>query len=253
MHPFWQGEGSGWDGPRRDFVREAERNLRLTLDWSHGEPGAAESLLGAMQADPAQLVRLVDFALHNITIGYALMDCEGAAGDLDRILRESGAAWEVVVIRRPLQYSLQRRVDATTSAALDRLSSEGTPEAKHLAEARRRAFGQSPDPGKAYDEAVKAVEAVVVPVVLPNDPKATLGKAIGEMRNDPVRWSCTFTRPTSTGDPIDTVIGMLDLLWKNETERHAPVTPITQEQAESAVHLALTLVQMFRTGAIARR
>jgi hypothetical protein len=45
---------------------------------------------------------------------------------------------------------------------------------------------------------------------------------------------------------------MLDMLWKNETERHSPVTPITQEQAESAVHVALSLVQLFRSGVVVR-
>jgi hypothetical protein len=47
------------------------------------------------------------------------------------------------------------------------------------------------------------------------------------------------------------VIQMLDMLWKNQTgsPRCAPaqpVEPITQEQAELAVNLALTLVQLFR-------
>lgn len=49
---------------------------------------------------------------------------------------------------------------------------------------------------------------------------------------------------------------MLDLLWKNQTDRHetgqAPVA-ITQRQAEVAVNVALAVVPIFRDGAVKRR
>jgi hypothetical protein len=236
------------------FIREAERNLRLRLNWSYGERSATESMFAAMERDPELLVRVFDFALRNIRIGYFPNACEDAALSLDQILHESGSVWCVRGDRRRLQYHLERRIDATSSAALTSLASTTSPDARHLAEARRWAFGQHPNPGKAYDEAVKAVEAVAIPTVLPSDPSATLGKAIGELRNDPAKWACTLTRPTKDGkNPVEVVIAMLDMLWKNETERHAPVVPITQEQAETAVHVAIPLVQMFRSGAIKKR
>jgi hypothetical protein len=251
LRPFFHGEGASFDQPKRNFLREAERNLRLRLDWRYGEQHAIESLLTEVEHDPELQVRLFDFAVRNIRIGYMPFACEDAALDLDQILRESGSVWCVGGDRRRLQYHLERRIDATSSDALSSLASDGTPDARHLAEARRWAFGQHPNPGKAYDEAVKAVEAVAIPAVLPNDPIATLGKAIGELRNDPTKWTCTFTRSTKDGkDPVEVVIAMLDMLWRNETERHAPVVPITQDQAESAVHVAIPLVQMFRSGAL---
>jgi hypothetical protein len=254
LGPFFHGGGAAFDRPKRDFLREAERNLRLQLDWRYGEQGALESLASALEPDPELHVRLFDFALRNITIGYLPRDCEDAAQNLNQILHESGSVWCVRGEGRWDRYHLERRIDATSSAALSSLASDGTPDARHLAEARRWAFGQHPNPGKAYDEAVKAVEAVAIPTVLPNDPVATLGKAIGELRSDPTKWTCTFTRPTKDGmDPVEVVLAMLDMLWKNETERHAPVVPITQEQAETAVHVAIPLVQMFRSGAIRKR
>jgi hypothetical protein len=48
---------------------------------------------------------------------------------------------------------------------------------------------------------------------------------------------------------------MLDLLWKSQLDRHG--TPdetvplsVSLEEAEATLHLALTLVHWFRTGAI---
>jgi hypothetical protein len=35
---------------------------------------------------------------------------------------------------------------------------------------------------------VKAVEAAAIPLVLPNDTLATLGKLLGEMRDHPAKW-----------------------------------------------------------------
>jgi hypothetical protein len=45
--------------------------------------------------------------------------------------------------------------------------------------------------------------------------------------------------------PIEALTYLAALLWVNQTDRHAPVQPIQQAQAEMAVHLALTLVQVF--------
>jgi hypothetical protein len=97
--------------------------------------------------------------------------------------------------------------------------------------------------------------------VIPNDPIGTLGKAIGILRNDPSKWKLTLTEKagarTAPIASIDVLILMLDLLWRNQTDRHAsgddrPARPISQQQAEFAVHLALPLVQVFVTGAVSR-
>jgi hypothetical protein len=175
-----------------------------------------------MQDDPALFVRVVDFALQNITFGYQVNECEGRAKELDRFLRETGAVWEVREVPNRLDFSLARRMDTTTSAVLDSLATEGADDARHLTEARKYVFGEKPQPDKAYDEAVKAVEAASIPVVLPKDSTATLGKVIRTMRDSPTKWSCTFSEPTAKGQsPVEVVIAMMDLLWKNDTDRHA--------------------------------
>lgn len=61
----------------------------------------------------------------------------------------------------------------------------------------------------------------------------------------------------SSGAPADIgpLVAMLRLLWQGQTDRHGgstPTIPVTAEAAEAAVHLAVTLVQWFQSGAIRR-
>ena len=96
--------------------------------------------------------------------------------------------------------------------------------------------------------AIKAVEAAARPVVIPKDKLATLGKMIAAIRDKPQKWE------TVIGE-VDTVRIMMDTIWKDQVDRHGtddPKRPLTvkQPEAEVAVQFAVTLVQLFRTGAI---
>ena len=51
---------------------------------------------------------------------------------------------------------------------------------------------------------------------------------------------------------------MLDLVWKGQRDRHGDPDPhaplsVTQEQAEAAVQLAVTVVQWFTAGVVTTR
>ena len=86
--------------------------------------------------------------------------------------------------------------------------------------------------------------------MIPDDPKATLGKAIGAMKAKPEKWV------TEIGN-VDTVLRMLESVWQSQSDRHGtnevtrPLN-VTQQEAEAALHLALALVHLFRTQAIRR-
>jgi hypothetical protein len=58
----------------------------------------------------------------------------------------------------------------------------------------------------------------------------------------------------SSGAPADIgpLVAMLRLLWQGQTDRHGGSTPTIPVTAEAAVHLAVTLVQRFQSGAIRR-
>ena len=56
---------------------------------------------------------------------------------------------------------------------------------KHLAPAWREVHGRNPSPSEAYREAVRAVESVAIPVVSPNNQRATLGTVIADVKQKP--------------------------------------------------------------------
>ena len=75
---------------------------------------------------------------------------------------------------------------------------------------------------------------------------------IGQLRANPQKYTVVFSRDASpakgtTLSPLEVVIALADSLWSNQTDRHAPIVPITQTQAELAVHMAVTLVHTFRS------
>jgi hypothetical protein len=260
LMPFVQRQGQAADPyyQGRDFLREVERNLRQPLNWRNGDDGAWRSLVARVADNPSLLVDIVDFALRNMLLGSYPSNCDALAAELNRALHEAGTGWRVALIEGTVNYRLERRTDPAALDAMTRITREQSREAAHLSAAWDAAYGRNPNPSRAYSEAIKAVEEVAIPVVLPNDTSATLGKVIGALRSTAAGWESSFIRDTKLPSgtlvtPIEVVIAMLDLLWVNQTDRHAPIEPISQSRAESAVHTALGLVGIFRSGSISKR
>lgn len=248
--------------PSTAFVMLVERQLQITVDWSRNERGAIENLAARMEADEELFLSVLGLAIENVNLGYNFQEQDEALADLVRILTEAGSVWRLDIQRvetgedwmghrmyRDIR-SLQRRTAEETANAVERVAQRASGAAPHLTNAWNHTFGRNPDPGRAYSEAVKAVEAAAIPVVSPNNAKATLGTVIGQLRTTPQKWQVAMTRDLllpngGAMSPLEVVTNMADLLWRNQTDRHAPIQPITQEQAEMAVHLALTLVHIF--------
>jgi len=264
MEPFFFGHGPSAEGgfygggrSQRSFAREIERTCQLPgLPWHQGDVAVANAIWAAMYQDRALAVRVIDYALGDPWMGYDAQGMGAAVPEFDNALRQAGANY-IVVHPNPQrsEFALEKRVSSPTAATMSAATATPGNASEHLGKARRAAFGQEPDPSKAYWEAVKAVEAAAIPVVTPNDPTATLGKILGELRNNPQKFSMVFARDASLGKgtmltPLEVVIALADLLWKNQTDKHGtpePPVPITQGQAEVAVPIAVTLVEMFRS------
>ncbi|MGW1956113.1 hypothetical protein ACWCPI_25760 [Streptomyces sp. NPDC001920] len=167
---------------------------------------------------------------------------------LDEMLMDAGSAFEVDWRQR----CLQRRVDATvTTAAEQAMSMDG---GSHLQASWAATYGRHPDASKAYDEAIRAVEAAAIPIVLPNDTKATLGKVLAHFTQASDKWELAIEGPD--GGAIAPLTEMISLLWKGHVARHAgspTFRPQHQDEAQMAVHLAATLVHWFTTGAVRLR
>ena len=109
-----------------------------------------------------------------------------------------------------------------------------------------------PDFGKAYSGFIKAVEAAAYGMIEPNNSKATLGTMLGHMRSYPNHFCPLLPAP---GIAPAAVIGMMTALWEGQTSRHGgqqPTRPETSQEAYAAAHLAVVLVQWFRSGTVRR-
>jgi hypothetical protein len=111
-----------------------------------------------------------------------------------------------------------------------------------------------PDSSDAWDHAIKAVEAVLIPIVCPKKDK---GDAWQRCRPAEIR---TARMEVGAGQPgrdrgMQTLDAMLRLMWPNP-DRHQDGTPRrkpTQHEAEAVIHTAVTIVQWARSGVLVKR
>jgi len=177
-------------------------------------------------------------------------------GSLRRLLDDALSVLQVRADGR----GLERRSDALAEAALTEAvkGAQAAPSAgsaaAHLRAAWESVYALHPDPGKAYGEAIKAVESAAHAVVEPRRAKATLGTMLGQLRTNPDRFSLVIVGPEGRGD-VGPLIECLTLLWEGQSSRHGSSVPTreeTLEEATMALHLAVMLVQWFTSGAVRR-
>ncbi|WP_197494178.1 hypothetical protein, partial [Rhodococcus sp. EPR-134] len=112
-----------------------------------------------------------------------------------------------------------------------------------------------PDATESIAEAIRAVEAVMIPTVVPKDLKAIYSKGVGALKQQKDKWRLAIETQNGADD-IDVVISMLDRLGTAHLERHEGNVAKgvdTVESARACVHLAATLVQWFSMGAVVKR
>jgi hypothetical protein len=171
---------------------------------------------------------------------------------LEEILSTANSVWRINIEER----RLERRIDPTVTEAVTTARRNANAEAaEHLQVAWSAAYGPHPDPDKAYDEAVLAVEALACPLVCPKNPRRSLGTVIADLKSQAAQWALVIG--DSSGQPAtpDRFIGMLEILWLGQS-RHAGSPNSrrqTQAEGEAAVHLAATVVQWLTAGALTRK
>ena len=191
-----------------------------------------------------------DDRLHQTAENYGHL-----VGNLVDALDDAGSAYTVASDLR----ALVERVDPTVAAAIEHTIDAASPTAGGLLrDAWRHAYGLHPDPTAAYREAVRAVEEVACPLVLEKAAEknsATLGTVSKHLRDAPDKWQFVLLDKNDAGS-VDTLVAMLDRLWTGQVSRHGGgrrSRDQTQTEAEAAVHLAATLVQLLNAGALVRR
>jgi hypothetical protein len=232
------------------------RRLAMALRMSLEDPRAAnpsdadglqKALRAAAKTTPALLLDVADYWLAH--------DSEGngpAVAELATMLDLAGSLYRVQASNPPC---LVRRVSSEAQTAADQVIGGAGRAGELLSLAWKAAYGRNPNPGHAYRDCVRAVEAAAIPVVSPTNSRATLGTIIRDLKAKPTKWSIALHHH-SMDDQVAGLVGMLDLLWTGQSGRHGAPDPsvpidVTQEQAEAAIHLALTLVHWFTSGVVA--
>jgi hypothetical protein len=231
---------------QRQALMELQVELHRPLDWSVDDEWAYKSMISLMSADHDFFVNVIDWCAGRCNDSRRL-------AELNAILTNGASAYKVG-LDQDERGELQDRIAPTAERAVQQAAAPGTAAERHLRGAWSSIYGRSKNPGHGYREAIKAIECVASPVVIPADPSPTLGKVISALKAKPEKWTSVFTPPAGV-DPIQAVISDLELLWKSQDDRHgipgstAPIT-VTQSEAEAAVHLAAALVHLFDSKAV---
>lgn len=168
---------------------------------------------------------------------------------LETILQVGGSAWTVAKVDEG-RALVSRVAEGVQRAASDAFQIEDA--GPELAKAWVALYGRSPDPVAAYTHAVKAIEHVAIRKVTPKDSKGTLGKVATALR-DGKKWHIPMTK-ASPEATHDLVAAMCSLLPDGHAGRHGAdeYGDVTQQDAEVAVGLAVTLVHWFSRGLVQR-
>ncbi|TCN39814.1 hypothetical protein EV644_103100 [Kribbella orskensis] len=172
--------------------------------------------------------------------------------EVARLLAVGRSAWSAT------EEGLVHRADPTAQAAFELATSIPGSVSTELTEAWEKAHARQSKPGDAWDHAIKAVEAVLIPIVLPpTQIKPNLGHVLGQLRQlrgQTELWTLGV-RGQSRDNSIQPLVSMLTLLWP-DPNRHGspnPEPPATPEEGRVMANLATTIVQWARDGLITRR
>jgi hypothetical protein len=236
--------------------------LQLGLATPYPVRGQRNGLSSMMHVD---VIELVDAALGqldpSVTLhGDPLQYPEGSNGEharlllqrLNHILDLGRSAFRVAENGS----QLEPKVDPTVTALFEQTTAATSATAADLLRAAWSAiYSRAPDPTGAYRQAVRAVEEIACPLVLPADEVATLGKVAASLRQSGHRWRFVLC-DRDGADSVEPLVGMLERLWTGQVSRHGGgknSRDQTAEEAQAAVHLAATIVQLLGAGTLIRR
>jgi hypothetical protein len=248
-----------WGGPRLAAA------VRYSIRPRPEQPLTVQEITLSLQrvVGPSVMLDIVDAVLHlyaslkrlepsfelPVSALQASLSWDWKCSELGELLELAGSVWRV----GPNRDRLVRRVDPTATAAFVRASSPGDVASAELKEAWTAAYGRNPDASDAWDHAIKAVEAVLIPIVTPNKAKATLGDVVGILNSQGQLWKLELHGHDGT-QSIAPLVSMLRLMWPNP-DRHGNQGSRQPSlvEAQAVVHLAVTIVQWARSGVLSKR
>ncbi len=247
QHLWEQNPMAGGRDPNKEVINYLERVLRVRLVLSPRRSYLFDPLRQQMAENPDLFLSMVEALLQPPFSGDL-----GATQALKQILEEAGSAYELSGNDRD-GFFFQQRVAPPVKAAYEETLSHAGRAGQHLEAAWKYVYQRKPDPTAGYREAVRAVEAVTCPLVPPKDKKATLGTVIRQMREASDKFEVSLQPQNS--DAISKVRALCELIWKSQLDRHGTADPqvplnVSKEEAEMALHAAVTLVHWFSRGMV---
>lgn len=215
--------------------------LRLRLNPNYHNVG--QQLMELALADEDVYLELVDQLLSIRGPAFDGLGTPTSNGSrLKGILTISGSVWTVSDDNR----MLEERVGAAAKAAFTQATAPNDAVTEELKFAWAKAYGRNPDPSDAWDHAIKAVEELLAPIIIPADTTPTLGKTLAAMEAKTSKWTLGMD-DGGTKDDIQALAKLLRLMWSNP-DRHggsAKRTP-RQDEAERVVGIAVLVVNLCR-------
>lgn len=266
-HTLWQSElltmiFEGEDGDDRFHSIEQDLRTEIAAPVGATPRGLTSAVLAHFKIREETELALTDYllSLANIEKNDSLEYIVGIPTfkKIDDILAGSGSKWKLG-FRSAGKLGLVQRVPVGVQIAADAAIRASGEAGKTLALAWGAAFGLSPNPREAYRLAVEAVEDAAIPELgfSPKE-KPTLGHVIRKINgpdHDATGWTLPFQREDEHYSNGQTLVAMLKTLWAGQADRHGgdhqhtTKTAISQDAAESAILLAVPLVQWFSSGA----
>ena len=179
---------------------------------------------------------------------------------LEDLLSRGGSAWRVGVDPA----GLFERVTDSEWKVFEEATSEQDAATEHLDAAWEAAWRVDPNGQVAFDEAVKAVEAALRPVVTPNDSAAHLGRIRGELKVSQEHYTSRLERTLEgskrqpatpfANEGVQMIYELTGSLWRSHRRHGDPErrVPHGVEEGRDAVTLATALIAMQRRGFLER-
>lgn len=246
----------GWLNTTFSYDSELFFRTVLWLQMPFGDPRGGGSNRAAVMA------RLMDWFKKDYTrildvVHHVLVEESDAAdlAALDDILEHSNSLYRVsddgLGLEERLSLGVVEQVRHTVQQA-------GTGTSAHLIDAWNAAYGYEKNPKHAYEEAIRAAETALRPIVSPAAPGTTLFKMIKDVAAKPTKWKFVLTdqRPGVPADApaaegVEVVLDLMRLLAYGQKSRHGGAAASAEDEAKAAVLISVALVQLCESGGFA--
>jgi hypothetical protein len=216
----WHRPSSRGGGVDQVLLQRLATATRIPVRSSSAVGGISHQITEAIQRNDELFLDVLDATLY----------FRGAAANtasLLQILQTGASAWTLF----PDGRGLQKRVEETAVDAFKAATTAEDSVSLELAEAWMAAFGRNPDPSDAWDHSIKALEELLIPVVLPEVAKPNLGGVAGQLEAASHKWKLAPSTSSQTLDDGKTLAAMIRVIWPNPdrhgggAERRAPGQP----------------------------